>query len=70
MGKNYHEEWKKRLDGMDKETLQSEVESDTYQGCVAIFEALEHLGKVSGNGHHMAQAVAEFAGDLFKKRAV
>jgi len=70
MGKDYHAEWKKKLDGMDKEKLAAEVSEDTYHGCVAIFEALEALGKVNGNGHHMAQRVAEFAEDLFRKRSV
>ena len=32
------------------------------------FEELEHEGKVQGNGHHMAQAVCEFAEKLLENR--
>lgn len=35
-----------------------------------IFEQLEDAHLISGNGHHMAQAVAKHAVELFQKRLV
>lgn len=34
----------------------------------ALFEQLEASGRVRGNGHHMRQAVAEFATKLLRER--
>ena len=35
-----------------------------------IFEQLEDAGLIYGNGHHMAQAVARYAVELFEKRLI
>ena len=43
------------------------IERSVYEAC-ALFEQLELAGKVRGNGHHMAQNIAEQAGKLMQER--
>lgn len=38
-----------------------EVSKRIYQLADALFEALEHAQLISGNGHHIAQKLAEYA---------
>ena len=44
--------------------------SNAIYRAAIYFEKLEHEGKVQGNGHHMAQAVCEFAEKLLEDRWV
>lgn len=39
-----------------------------YSVCAAVYEHLEHRGRVRGNGHHMAQKAAEFVSSLMCER--
>jgi len=39
-----------------------------YQGAVKECEAREHSGSLHGNGHHMAQKIAEDVKELLKQR--
>lgn len=61
------EEYKKRLSERGKEGVRAEIVNDVYKVCL-IFETLEGMGKVRGNGHHMAQNVAQYAADLLEER--
>ena len=51
-----------------KEGAKAEVSNRAYQAVVGIFEGGEHLRKLRGNGHHMAQRVAKVAADLMDER--
>lgn len=49
---------------MSVEELARKVNSDVYAAAVKHFEAAEHAGLIIGNGHHMAQDIAEKAKNL------
>ena len=53
--------------GLSLEEAKAELENAVYYAALLI-ERLEHAGKVSGNGHHAAQAIAAFAGEELKSR--
>lgn len=55
------------LSEMDDKQIEAEV-SDRVYAAALVFETLESLGKVHGNGHHMAQKVADFAAKLYRER--
>ena len=57
----------KRLEEMTLKDAQTEISNKVYEVCL-LYEAFEHLGKVRGNGHHMAQYVATYASDLMEKQ--
>ena len=40
---------------MNLDEAQRELDRRIYRTTIGWFEALEHNGAVSGNGHHMAQ---------------
>jgi len=46
---------------------ETEISNKVYEACL-LFERLEHVKKVRGNGHHMMQKVAAFAVDLLRIR--
>jgi hypothetical protein len=50
-----------------KESASVEISNRVYQAAL-LFEQLESLGLIQGNGHHLAQKVAEFAKTLLDKR--
>uniref|UniRef100_A0A6H1ZCC3 Uncharacterized protein n=1 Tax=viral metagenome TaxID=1070528 RepID=A0A6H1ZCC3_9ZZZZ len=49
---------------MSREDLENEIINYTYSQML-IFETLEHFGILRGNGHHMAQEMAEKAKEIF-----
>lgn len=55
------------VDHIDLEEAETRISNATYQASL-LFEHLECVGKVRGNGHHLAQAVAEFAQKLMRER--
>lgn len=50
-----------QLKKMNDEQIKAEIGNKAYAGVIEIFEALEHMGKLSRNGHHAAQQVADYA---------
>lgn len=62
--KNYTVE---ELQAMDLEAAKTELAQRVYEAC-AIFERLENVGKVHGNGHHIAQDVCAHAEKLLVER--
>jgi Mg-chelatase subunit ChlI len=50
------------------EQLAARVTVDVYRAVVAHYEAAEHAGAIIGNGHHMAQDIAEKAKALLLER--
>lgn len=55
------------LDAMDQDTAAHHLQEAVYSAC-ALFEELEHRGKVQGNGHHVRQTIAETAVVELKRR--
>jgi 20S proteasome alpha/beta subunit len=55
------------LNRLTKDQAIDLIENAVYDTC-HLFERLEGVNKVYGNGHHMMQKVAEFAGNLMKER--
>jgi hypothetical protein len=55
------------LYSLSKEQAATLIENAVYDTC-HLFERLEGVGKVHGNGHHMMQLVAKVAGDLMRDR--
>lgn len=53
---------------MTVEELAQHVSKDVYAAVVQRYEAAEHAGLIVGNGHHMAQAIAEKAKALLLER--
>lgn len=45
-----------------------QIEQEVYQLTAQRFEALEHLGLIVGNGHHMAQTVSASVKSELQKR--
>jgi len=58
---------KKQIEEMDLETAQVEIEQAVYNAAL-LFERLEGVKKVHGNGHHMAQRIAAQAKELLVER--
>lgn len=50
------------------EELVRKVGNDVYAAAVKHFEEAEHAGLIVGNGHHMAQGIAEQAKNLLRER--
>jgi len=63
------EKWfnKDYLNGLTEEQAVGIIERVTYEAC-HLFERLEGVGKVRGNGHHMMQAISTEAGKLMRER--
>ena len=63
------EKWfdKDYLNGLTKDQAANIIERAAYDAC-HLFERLEAVGKVRGNGHHMMQAIAAEAGKLMRER--
>ena len=63
----------KTLDEMAAERCETaedavvEIQNRVYEA-TALFERLEFLGKVRGNGHHIRQEAARLIGELMKER--
>ena len=55
------------LEKLTKEQAATLIENAVYDTC-HLFERLEGVNKVYGNGHHMMQNVAKFAHDLMIER--
>lgn len=55
------------LKAMPLEKAIAEITNEIYEA-TALFEFLEHKGKIFGNGHHMRQKVSKFAEDLMRER--
>jgi len=51
---------------MDIGKLKAEIENCVYNAA-CIIEAAEGLGLYHGNGHHAAQEIARFAGEVFSR---
>ena len=47
--------------------IEEDVESMAYKAGL-IFEVLEHTGHIIGNGHHIAQEIAEYVKQMLKER--
>jgi hypothetical protein len=58
-----------QIKAMSVEDAEVELMNAVYRAAV-FFERLENNGKVHGNGHHMAQNVAEYAKNLLHERWV
>ncbi len=48
--------------------IEAVLSAKVYQACVHVFETLEVDQTITGNGHHMAQKVADQAVELLKSR--
>jgi len=56
---------------MTEEEIEAEITNRVYEAAL-FFETLEHAGKISTNGHHLAQKIANFAGkasQVYRKKA-
>ncbi len=51
---------------MNYKTIESHIENEFYRFSL-VFEKLEHMGKLTGNGHHWAQYVSAYAKDILDK---
>jgi hypothetical protein len=58
------------MDGVNTDDFKTEKRklSNAIYHAAVYFEVLENQGKIRGNGHHMAQAVCEFAEKLLEDR--
>ena len=63
------EKWfdKDYLNGLTEDQAVNIIERAAYDAC-HLFERLEAVGKVRGNGHHMMQAIGAEAGKLMRER--
>lgn len=50
------------------EALAQRLSNDVYAVAVRHYEQAEHAGMIAGNGHHLAQRLAETAKALFLER--
>lgn len=48
--------------------IAADVSTDVYAAVVKLYEEAEHAGLIFGNGHHMAQIIAESARQLLLNR--
>lgn len=53
---------------LEEEEVLRRVEREVYEVAVKLFESLEHLEMITGNGHHMAQRLASDAKELVQDR--
>lgn len=53
---------------MDVEALAARVSADVHAAVVKHYEDAEHAGLIVGNGHHMAQQIADAAKALLLER--
>lgn len=56
------------MDTISLDHATSDVKNAVYRAVCPILEELEHRTKIHGNGHHMAQEVSRFAGDMLRRR--
>ena len=52
---------------MEMETAKAEMSNRVYEAAL-LFETLESAKRTQGNGHHLAQDVAEYAVTLLEER--
>lgn len=45
----------------ERSRIETDLVNAVYTASVKIFESAEYKGQIYGNGHHMAQDVAEYA---------
>lgn len=65
---NYDVEFsRERLQAMTEDQAVNFIENFVYDA-TALFEMLEWVNKVYGNGHHMRQNIAAKAGELMRER--
>jgi hypothetical protein len=57
-----------KLEQIQKD-FEAHMSNRVYEACI-LFETLENRGLISGNGHHLAQKMAQEAVDLLKSRWV
>lgn len=50
------------------EKRKARMENAIYSACIGLFENMECDREIVGNGHHLAQEVVAFAGNLVKER--
>lgn len=50
------------------EEIATNVSNRVYTAVVGLYEEAEHAGLIVGNGHHMAQEIAQRAKDLLMER--
>jgi len=55
------------LKKMSLEKTIVELTNEVYDA-TALFELMEHRGKIIGNGHHIRQKISKFAEDLMRNR--
>jgi len=60
----------KKRDKTGLERLAQEASNDIYSTSVKYFEGAEHQKLIIGNGHHMAQKLAEMAKQMLLSRSV
>lgn len=58
---------KEDYENMTKEQAIAEIQNKVYDAA-HLFERLEGVGKIHGNGHHLQQAVAALAKKLMEER--
>jgi hypothetical protein len=58
---------RKEPETINQREAEVELGNRIYQAAI-YFEELEGKGLIRGNGHHLAQAVAEYAQTLLKER--
>jgi hypothetical protein len=58
-----------QLKTMDKDQIRVEIGNRIYEAAI-LFERLESAGAIRGNGHHIAQAIALHAQEVFDERWV
>lgn len=65
----FDERWfnERFLSTVTKELAISEIQNAVYQAS-HLFERLEGVGKIRGNGHHLMQEVASKAKELMEER--
>jgi len=58
---------REELEQIDLETAKNDISNAVY-AATGLFESLETVDKINGNGHHVRQKIALFAADLMEKR--
>jgi len=56
----------KEVKDMDLATASAKLSNRVYEAAL-LLETLEYARRIDGNGHHLAQRVAEFAETLLKE---
>ncbi len=65
--RKYYQKNKEELENMSKKQAVDAISNSVYEAC-GLFESLEAVAKINGNGHHMMQKVSTFAEDLMKEK--